>query len=73
MMHEQRAASRARETYDLVRAKVLYQRALALVDVDHISVLLPVLPPHRGAPRTGPRSYAAVPVPWGASSVRTLA
>jgi len=39
----ERAASGARQVYDLRRAKSLYQRALTLVDVDHINVLLPVL------------------------------
>ncbi|MDP6945874.1 MAG: hypothetical protein QF464_17115, partial [Myxococcota bacterium] len=38
-----KAASGARNVYDLQRAKTLYQHALTLVDVDCIDVLLPVL------------------------------
>ncbi|MGB0589292.1 MAG: ATP-binding protein [Myxococcota bacterium] len=39
----ERAARGARDVYDLTHAKALYQRALALVDLDQVHVLLPVL------------------------------
>ena len=39
----QRAGDEAREIYDLKRAKNWYQHALALVDLDHVGVLVPAL------------------------------